>query len=165
MQRWQSIICSKCDYQSDSLDKEEYGLELPLQSLQGVRVLSVEKSISQLLTPEILNGANQYSCPQCGEKRDASRCLALRQLPDVLPVIIDRGVFDGATTEFIKDDGLFEFDLKLDMRQYTGNDADVYDLCSVISHQGDIYEGKYQAVIRDMLDEVYINEPQGEQRR
>lgn len=116
--------------------------------------MSVDRSIVSILTPEVLKGQNQYNCSQCKQNRDATRGIRLKNLPDVLQVVAERGVFDLDTLEYRKDNGLFEFDLRLNLAEHTGNADDVYDLCSVITHEGDIYEGKYQAIVRDVLSEV-----------
>jgi hypothetical protein len=52
------------------------------------------ESLSSLLSPELLDGDNQYHCEVCGGKQDATRQLRLRQLPPLLALSLQRFVFD-----------------------------------------------------------------------
>ena len=51
-------------------------------------------SLGALLSPEILEGDNQYNCEHCNGKRDATRQLIIRQLPPILCLSLQRFVFD-----------------------------------------------------------------------
>ena len=65
----------------------------PRPSLPHCTPIAAE-SLSSLLSPELLEGDNQYHCDYCGGKRDATRQLRVRELPPLLAMSLQRFVFD-----------------------------------------------------------------------
>lgn len=65
-----------------------------------------------------------------------------------------RFALDYTTWERKKINDKYEFDLRMNMKQYSGVEEDqLYDLFGVIIHRGDAYGGHYHAIIRDTLEE------------
>ena len=60
----------------------------------GGRDVDVKQCVSAYLSPESLEGDNQYECPNCMKKRDATRTIAMVKLPPVLSIQLARYVFD-----------------------------------------------------------------------
>lgn len=133
-----------------------YDLILPIKNFEGAKFSNIDESISFLLNPELMDGANQYSCDQCNGKRDALKGLKFKAIPDVLTLSLMRFDFNYQTFERVKINDYYKFDLRLDMSKYTGKPEDMFDLCAVILHRGDPYAGHYHAVIRDVLLEVNL---------
>ena len=56
--------------------------------------VDVQRCVDAYLHPESLEGDNQYECPICKEKCDATRSMAMVKLPPVLNIQLARYVFD-----------------------------------------------------------------------
>ena len=68
------------------------GLLTDVFKLQGKKTLV--DCLNDYLSKEVLDGSNQYFCENCGEKRDATRCVKLKKLPPVLNLSLSRYIFD-----------------------------------------------------------------------
>lgn len=147
------ISCLNCQHDSQSTG-EFFDLILPIRNFGGQKFGSIEESIQFILTPELLDGSNQYSCGNCNTKADALKGLKFNQLPDVLTISLMRFDFNYDTFERIKINDYYKFDLRLDLSSQSGNSDDVYDLFAVIVHRGDAYGGHYHTIIRDTLKEA-----------
>jgi uncharacterized UBP type Zn finger protein len=60
----------------------------------GGRDVDVKQCVNAYLSPESLEGDNQYECPNCKKKRDATRTIAMVKLPPVLNIQLARYAFD-----------------------------------------------------------------------
>jgi ubiquitin carboxyl-terminal hydrolase 47 len=60
------VLCHECGYLSPSA---EVFTALPVP-IKGYRIL--EEALAAMVTPEQLAGSEQYSCPSCGKRVDAS---------------------------------------------------------------------------------------------
>lgn len=58
---------------------------------------SLEEALAAFLEPEVLDGANQYTCDKCRCSRDAFKGIKLTKLPRVLTIGLKRFDFDLAT--------------------------------------------------------------------
>ena len=56
--------------------------------------VDVQQCVDAYLHPESLEGDNQYECPICEKKCDATRSMAMVKLPPVLNIQLARYVFD-----------------------------------------------------------------------
>ncbi len=56
--------------------------------------VDVQQCVESYLHPESLEGDNQYECPKCKKKCDATRSMAMVTLPPVLNIQLARYVFD-----------------------------------------------------------------------
>ena len=79
---------------------------------------SLEESLMAFVTPELLDGGNQYFCELCAKKCDASKGMKLRRHPPVLTVSLNRFEFDYETFERKKVNDQFEFGLELDLSPF-----------------------------------------------
>ena len=68
------------------------GLQPSASTFQGKKTLV--DCLNDYLSKEVLDGNNQYFCENCGEKRDATRCVKLKKLPPVLNLSLSRYIFD-----------------------------------------------------------------------
>jgi ubiquitin C-terminal hydrolase len=121
--------------------------------------------LDQYMSPECLDGDNQYFCSSCDGKRDAKRVPKLTELPPVLNVQLSRYVFD--REKFVKqklsDKVLLPTVLKVpkggSVNVASGSDDNKpkckynrYLLCAVMRHQGtSAYRGHYVAEAMDWL--------------
>ena len=58
---------------------------------------SLEEALAAFLEPEVLDGANQYTCDKCKCSRDAFKGIKLTKLPRVITIGLKRFDFDLAT--------------------------------------------------------------------
>ena len=66
-------------------------------------------SIIQYITPEQLNGQNQYECSICKVKVDALKGVKIKNFPDVLTFSLNRFDFDFQTMQRVKINDNFQF--------------------------------------------------------
>lgn len=71
-----------------------YELELNVKGFS-----SLEESLNDYLSEEILQGENQWFCKSCQMRVDATHCTKLRSLPPVLNFQLKRFVFNTKVTE------------------------------------------------------------------
>ena len=64
------------------------------KSSAGGRDVDVKQCVNAYLSPESLEGDNQYECLKCKKKCDATRTIAMVKLPPVLNIQLARYVFD-----------------------------------------------------------------------
>ncbi|XP_043708962.1 ubiquitin carboxyl-terminal hydrolase 26-like [Telopea speciosissima] len=142
--------CSICGSDSEASSKMEdfYELELNIKGLKNL-----DASLDDYLSVEELRGDNQYFCESCGTRVDATRCIKLRTLPDVLNFQLKRCVFLPKTTTKKKITSVFSFPRELDMGRRLSEPSQlnlVYDLSAVLIHKGTaVNSGHYVAHIRD----------------
>ncbi|XP_057955457.1 ubiquitin carboxyl-terminal hydrolase 26 isoform X2 [Malania oleifera] len=142
--------CSKCGQDSAASSNMEdfYELELNVMGLK-----SLDESLDDYLSMEELNGENQYFCDSCKIRVDATRCIRLRTLPDVLNFQLKRCVFLPKTTTKKKITSSFCFPGELHMGQRLSESSQsesIFDLSAVLIHKGTaVNSGHYIAHIKD----------------
>ncbi|KAF6170260.1 hypothetical protein GIB67_013235 [Kingdonia uniflora] len=144
-----SSRCSVCGQESEASLKMEdfYELELNIKGLK-----SLDESLKDYLSMEELCGENQYFCESCKIRVDATRCIKLRTLPNVLNLQLKRCVFHPKTATKKKITSVFSFPCELDMGRRLGEPSElelVYDLSVVLVHRGTANSGHYVANIKD----------------
>ncbi|KAG0615456.1 hypothetical protein M758_5G042500 [Ceratodon purpureus] len=146
------ITCSKCGQESD-LSKQAvdfYELELNVKGFT-----SLEESLNDYLSEEILQGENQRMCESCQMRVDATHCTKLRSLPPVLNFQLKRFVFNMKTLTKKKVTSKFSFPRTIDMgprlSAYGENESTaIYDLSAILVHKGSMANsGHYVAHIKD----------------
>ncbi|KAG0577792.1 hypothetical protein KC19_5G182300 [Ceratodon purpureus] len=146
------IRCSTCG-QYSALSKRPvdfYELELNVKGFT-----SLEESLNDYLSEEILTGENQWMCESCQVRVDATHCTKLRSLPPVLNFQLKRFVFNMKTSTKKKVTSKFSFPRTIDMgpRLSTSGEAGrraVYDLYRILIHKGSMANsGHYVAHIKD----------------
>ncbi|CAN0246802.1 unnamed protein product [Discosporangium mesarthrocarpum] len=80
---------------------------------------SIEESLASMTTSELMAGANQVECEECGVKRDARMCICLGDLPNLLIVHLKRFELDYTTFETVKLNNRCSFPMVLDVKPFT----------------------------------------------
>jgi ubiquitin C-terminal hydrolase len=62
----------------------------------------LEESLFSFITPERLDGSNQYFCENCDAKSDADKGLKLRKFPNILTFSLSRFEFDFEKMDRVK---------------------------------------------------------------
>ena len=158
------VISRSCPHRSE---REEDFVHVSVE-VQNKRDLV--ESLSSYVSGELLEADNQWSCEQCGCKRDAVKraCFRGEKLPNTLCVHLKRFEFDYQTMLRMKIKSRFEFPMELDMTPYTvealereanarrgdGGDAEPlparrYALVGVVVHSGTAFAGHYYSYIRE----------------
>uniref|UniRef100_A0A0N4X087 USP domain-containing protein n=1 Tax=Haemonchus placei TaxID=6290 RepID=A0A0N4X087_HAEPC len=184
------VKCLKCG--KESLRSDVF-LDLPLAvkpfgAVEAFR--SVEEALRAFVTPELLDGSNQYFCERCNSKQDAHKGLRVTEFPYLLTIQLKRFDFDYNTMHRIKLNDRMTFPDVLDLNPFvyspnaaklsdeellpasTGTGSEtviagqpldrsyvnkllkrgeyVYELFSVMVHQGSAAGGHYFAYIKNM---------------
>ncbi|KAE8271742.1 hypothetical protein A4X09_0g592 [Tilletia walkeri] len=113
--------------------------------------------LERYCSPEAL-GPQQYTCAQCGSQNGATKQLSLYRLPPVLCIQLKRFEHEhkNGSTGSVKIDVRVRFSLSLDLREFVTSsvraqgdrlqedpEAYVYDLFTVIVHEGSMNTGHY----------------------
>ncbi|KAM5264094.1 ubiquitin carboxyl-terminal hydrolase 17-like protein 6 [Ctenodactylus gundi] len=127
---WRSRIkCLECGGTSDTFDPcLDIGLDIKTAP-------SVERSLSQLVEPEMLDGDNAYHCDVCVKKTPALKSLTLHTSPKVLVLVLKR--FSDFSGEKIAKRVLYpeRLDVQPFMSQQDSGPL-VYTLYAVLVHAG-----------------------------
>jgi len=85
-----------------------------------------------------MDGQNQYLCAGCMAKSDATRCIALKRLPDVMTLQLLRFVYDMKTYTKKKLTHQITFPHAIDMSRFVNEPQgrSWYDLQAVVMHRG-----------------------------
>eukprot|EP01102_Stenamoeba_stenopodia_P007742 TRINITY_DN2180_c0_g5_i1.p1 TRINITY_DN2180_c0_g5~~TRINITY_DN2180_c0_g5_i1.p1 ORF type:complete len:1240 (-),score=274.83 TRINITY_DN2180_c0_g5_i1:11-3730(-) len=121
-------------------------LELQIKDMS-----SLEDCLQDYIKEEELKDDNKYDCASCAKKQDATRHIALLQLPEVLNIQLMRFVYDMKTFTKRKLRTSISFPETLDVGPYLDDKkSQVYQLAAVLIHSGpSAYGGHYTAQIRD----------------
>lgn len=126
--------------------------------------VGVRESLQSMIDGETLEGENRYSCDACGCKSDARKTQCLRELPPILNFSLQRFEYDWMRDDRVKITDDFAYPLTINMSPYLestlmkgGDGRDdqehIYDLYSVVIHNGSAHAGHYHAYIRDTTGE------------
>lgn len=140
------IECSVCGKISE---REEDFLDLSV-AVSGTSSLEFGLRNNYCDT-ETMSGKNQYRCENCNKLVDAKKGARLRSLPQILTISLLRFSFDLIKMDRYKETGKFVFPTSLDMSPYEekSDGNAIYELFSVVVHQGGAHGGHYTAYIRD----------------
>ncbi|KAL7068496.1 ubiquitin carboxyl-terminal hydrolase domain-containing protein [Cryptosporidium serpentis] len=161
------IVCFSCLYMSNTYDPF---MDIPLDV---VGVSSLENAFSIFTKKEYLRGANQYKCPKCEKKSDASKEVLIEKLPPLLTIQLKRFSFIGYGSR--KPYKSIKYNEVLDMSSYMttshtcnsqvyapGNSSDacrqsfIYDLWSVVCHSGgSLSGGHYYTYAKGLNNQWY----------
>jgi ubiquitin carboxyl-terminal hydrolase 40 len=86
---------------------------------------SLEESLAGFVTPEILDGMNQYFCARCNQHRDAAKGQILDRLPPVLIFPLMRFEYDWQQDKRKKVTNKFTFPTTIDMSPYCAHSKNV----------------------------------------
>lgn len=123
------VQCLECGSESA---REDTFLDVPLVvrpfgSSQAYG--SVEEALRAFVTPETLEGSNQYSCDKCGKKCDAHKGLKFVRFPYLLTLQLKRFDFDPVTMHRIKLNDKVAFPEILDLNQFVRLDSSSENVC------------------------------------
>ncbi|XP_070383001.1 ubiquitin carboxyl-terminal hydrolase 47-like isoform X2 [Dermacentor albipictus] len=118
------VKCLQCGYESA---REDTFLDIPLVvrpfgSSQAYG--SVEEALRAFVTPETLDGCNQYSCERCSRKCDAHKGLKFVRFPYLLTLQLKRFDFDPTTMHRIKLNDKVTFPEILDLNQFVRSESE-----------------------------------------
>ena len=159
-------------------------LQLAVRGFGTPPIASVVEGLRNFLTPETLDGANQYALPT-GEKVDAWKGLRLATLPPLLTIHLKRFELDYTTMRNVKVNDRVEFVERLHFERRssvtrasgeaepagadgcwhpregaatpeTTADALEYELYSVLVHAGTATSGHYYAYIKDVSRDTWL---------
>ncbi|XP_077530033.1 ubiquitin carboxyl-terminal hydrolase 47-like isoform X1 [Haemaphysalis longicornis] len=118
------VKCLECGSESA---REDTFLDVPLvvRPFGSTRSYgSVEEALRAFVTPETLDGSNQYHCERCGRKCDAHKGLKFVRFPYLLTLQLKRFDFDPATMHRIKLNDKVTFPEMLDLNPFVGPGSD-----------------------------------------
>ena len=134
------------------------------------------ESLSEFVKGELLEGDNAYFCEKCSVKRNTTKRMCIKSLPQTLVIQLKRFHYDWETNRALKFDDYFEFPWILDMGPYTAQGisakedrdrfqsklssglrlntslkdvSNIYDLVGVTVHSGQANAGHYYSFIRE----------------
>ena len=84
-----------------------------------VKSNNLQESLAQFVKGELLKGDNAYFCEKCSVKRNTTKRMCIRSLPQTLVIQLKRFHYDWETNRALKFDDYFEFPWILDMGPYT----------------------------------------------
>jgi ubiquitin carboxyl-terminal hydrolase 9/24 len=138
---------------------------------------TLQESLDSFVEGELLEGDNAYECERCEGKVAALRRVCIKQLPNVLIVVMRRFAFDFDTMTRLKLNDYCEFPMELDMEPYTqeglrrrdqvkrGEEEEAlrfprkyyqYRLKGIVVHRGTADSGHYYSFIQDRKSDHWI---------
>ncbi|KFM79478.1 Ubiquitin carboxyl-terminal hydrolase 47, partial [Stegodyphus mimosarum] len=141
------VKCLECGYESA---REDTFLDVPLVVRpfgSSQAYASVGEALQAFVTPEILQGSNQYFCEHCNKKCDAHKGLKFIKFPYLLTLQLKRFDFDPVTMHRIKLNDRVSFPeilnlndfIKSDNSMETCDDGDTTDSGSALDDEGICY--------------------------
>mmetsp|Transcript_19956 Transcript_19956/g.36937 ORF Transcript_19956/g.36937 Transcript_19956/m.36937 type:complete len:2099 (-) Transcript_19956:32-6328(-) len=139
---------------------------------------SLTNSLESYIRGELLEGENSYFCEQCDCRVSAVKRTCIKQLPNILIIIMPRIAFDYDLMTRKKLNDYCEFPLDLDMTPYTqealrqkdllnrgedapplkfGEDYYKYKLKGIVVHMGTAEAGHYYSFIQDRDSGKWLN--------
>ncbi|KAJ7383604.1 Ubiquitin carboxyl-terminal hydrolase 47 [Desmophyllum pertusum] len=118
------VKCQQCGHESARTDTY---LDIPLAirpfgSKHGLG--SVENALEDFVTPELLEGTNQYFCEKCDKKCDAHKGLKFFTFPYLLTFQLKRFAFDHATLHRVKLNDRMTFPKYLDLKDIVSKELE-----------------------------------------
>ncbi|XP_044890572.1 ubiquitin carboxyl-terminal hydrolase 40 isoform X2 [Felis catus] len=144
------VVCKECKNVSE---KQEDFLDL---TVAVKNVSGLEDALwNMYVEEEVFDYDNLYHCGTCDRLVKAAKSAKLRKLPPFLTVSLLRFNFDFVKHERYKETSCYTFPLRINLKPFCEqselDDLEyVYDLFSVIIHQGGCYGGHYHVYIKDV---------------
>jgi ubiquitin carboxyl-terminal hydrolase 8 len=144
-----TVTCPDCKHNSTSYTPE-CCFTLPIPSTKGKKPVTLIDCWRKFVEPEVMDKDNQYTCEKCKDKKQATKCISLWKLPEVLIVLLKRFKSHGHHTTKIDDMVTYPFELDMSEFCYSYDKLkSTYDLYSVCIHQGITGGGHYFAYCLD----------------
>lgn len=141
-----SVTCSRCGHSSRRFEAFLY-LSLPVTW----QMTTVREALEKYLERETLVGDEQWFCPKCKQKVDATKKIDLWKLPPVLVVHLKRFEFDMHSFRFRKIDSHLRAPELFDLSSLCFSeqkDGAAYRVTCVANHLGGYGSGHYTATCR-----------------
>jgi len=138
------VKCLNVDVWSERV---EYFYDLSL-TVRGCK--NLEEALARYIEPERLEGANRYFATGHG-LQDADRSHTFSSFPPVLNLHLKRFEYDRRCKKHVKINDRFEFKDTIDLAPYmemNPGHPELYQLHSVLVHNGNVHHGHYYAYIR-----------------
>ncbi|KAM5324798.1 ubiquitin carboxyl-terminal hydrolase 40 isoform 2-T3 [Glossophaga mutica] len=144
------IVCKECknvsEKQEDFLD-----LTVAVKNMSGLE----DALWNMYVEEEVFDSDNLYHCGACDRLVEAAKSAKLHKLPPFLTVSLLRFNFDFVKCERYKETSCYTFPLRINLKPFCEqSDLDdlecMYDLFSVIIHEGGCYGGHYHVYIKDV---------------
>lgn len=137
--------CLNCDTVFPTYDAWNcLSLEFPQNTLKSS--LQLSDLLDEHIAPETMTGDERYHCEKCDDKHDAKSQHLIWKCPPIMVIQMKR------FREGKKIDATVDFPFELDMEPYvSSNDSSqstVYDLYSVVYHQGGLKGGHYYSACK-----------------
>jgi len=134
------LICSKCHYNNEQIEEMSF-LDLDL-STNGRNHGTVKKCLDAFFAPETDLG--EYRCNKCKQLDTATKSLSIKTAPIVLMLHLQRLVFGKKIQRSVL------FGDVLDLSPYIEGQKEplLYDLISVVVHEGSHTQGHYVAITK-----------------
>lgn len=118
------VKCLKCGHENSRLDNYlDISVDVrPFGSKESHENLG--DALKAFITPETLDGNNQYFCEKCDSKQDAHKGLKFVSFPYLLTIQMKRFTFDYNTLQRIKLHDRLTFPYTLDLREYIEQEKD-----------------------------------------
>ncbi|XP_023222408.1 ubiquitin carboxyl-terminal hydrolase 47-like [Centruroides sculpturatus] len=168
------VKCLECGYESA---REDTFLDIPLVvrpfgSTQAYG--SVEEALRAFVTPETLEGSNQYFCEQCNKKCDAHKGLKFIRFPYLLTLQLKRFDFDPVTMHRIKLNDRVTFPEILNLNEFLKpecelespliDDGDTTDSGSALDDDNACYQGSLKvgsSLSSEGISDEVVDEDEG----
>ncbi|KAL6011281.1 hypothetical protein ACLOJK_001726 [Asimina triloba] len=149
---WSSKVLEKYDTQCiENLPEVfKYG---PAAKKARTEPLSLYTCLEAFLREEPLVPEDMWYCPQCKERRQASKKLDLWRLPEVLVIHLKRFSYSRSMKHKLEtyvNFPIHDFDLTKYVAHQNGSQCQLYDLYAVSNHYGGMGSGHYTAHIKSV---------------
>lgn len=144
------LTCASCGYISKTFDPYLH-MSLPVHD----RMRTLKDALRLFLAQETLSGKEQWRCPRCKRRVDASKKIDIWKLPPVLVVHLKRFEFDTRTGRFRKIQADIRTPLTVDLTEFVTTEQReplVYDVICVANHTGQYHSGHYTATCKHPVD-------------
>ncbi|KAI3760314.1 hypothetical protein L1987_50708 [Smallanthus sonchifolius] len=157
------------DWSPELLNKFEmrYLENLPEVSRNGhapkktrVEPLSLYTCIEAFLREEPLVPEDMWFCPQCKERRQASKKLDLWRLPEVLVIHLKRFAYSRtmkSKLETLVNFPIHDFDLTKYVANKNSSHPQIYELYALANHYGNLGSGHYTAHVKLIHENKWYN--------
>eukprot|EP00929_Paragymnodinium_shiwhaense_P086380 TRINITY_DN46913_c0_g1_i1.p1 TRINITY_DN46913_c0_g1~~TRINITY_DN46913_c0_g1_i1.p1 ORF type:complete len:1421 (-),score=268.03 TRINITY_DN46913_c0_g1_i1:194-4456(-) len=139
------IECTDIEYRS-TRSETFYDLQLNVRNDVGKDLTTLEESLKDFCSEEVLEDDNAYDAGAHGKQR-ARKGIKFKRFPPVLYIQLKRFMFDAERMDMCKINGRMDFPLELDL-ETMAEGGGKYFLHTVVVHSGGVSSGHYYTFIR-----------------
>jgi len=154
---YSKVICSECDYRSDTFEPFTL-ISLPIP--ESDEKVSLNDCLSTFTKCETLKGDEKWKCKHCDKKVEATKTISLWTLPPILVIHFKRTVKKGYRKEKISTEIDFPISgLQLDdqfSELHRPNVSPKYDLYAISNHTGMPDGGHYFSYCQNMINKKWF---------